>query len=518
MKKNGFTLIEIIVCLAIISLIAGISVITILSSKNDDISKEDEEEFKMAVDLISDKLESVGALNSYKNSGVESGTYTKFFCLKKETLLAEGILTGENAIITGMNDDEYVRVVMDELGSFTLDISNSDMCNYLKSELDNTDISNTEPKIVDNLDKEENGYYLSQHVIQDENATNNYKYNIDFKFNTGKLNDTSFRPDTYTVFLIDGSGSMCRKSSDSTCKKNGSMFQRAMDASKNLASQLVSVNVPSNSFRNYVSVISFDNNIDKNIDFQTTALTNSDFKFGNGGTKYSVALDAAYNKIKNFSKENNRFFVIFLTDGVPGDTSSKYTASANNIKNFLKPSGSDIEYGKLITVGFNYTDSKLISISSLNCKGEGTNCYYQANSTNIGTVFEEFFNVIKKEVMCSTFKKARVTINLSDNFEFSDGSKEKVIGNPNYIELACDTADLTSALQTQTILDNALYDLKFNQPDVESLSVGKHEFPIVDKMSIEFFDGDNNLIDTISYVEDDFPSVTLNIDKVSVIN
>lgn len=100
---------------------------------------------------------------------------------------------------------------------------------------------------------------------------------MDFKFNTGKLSDTSFRPNTYTVFVIDGSGSMCSKSSDSTCKTNNSMFQKAMNASISLSQQLVAVNIASNTYRNYVSAISFDDNIDKNINFKKTVLSSSDF-------------------------------------------------------------------------------------------------------------------------------------------------------------------------------------------------------------------------------------------------
>lgn len=243
------------------------------------------------------------------------------------------------------------------------------------------------------------------------------------------------------------------------------------------------------------------------------------FKFGNGLTSYKNALNAAYNKIKDIDKDKNRFFIIFLTDGA--NNGGSYTTQLNNIKNFLKPSGSEVEYGKLITVGFDYNNSTLINIGSTNCKGNNTNCYYNASSSassssssNIMNVFSSFLEVIEREVMCSTYKKAKISINLTDNFKFSDGANNKTIEEA----LECNEEDLTSNLQTQTLIDNALYDLTFLEPDEETLSIGTHEFSIIKNISIKFYDADNNEISEILLNEEEFPTITLNIDKIGVIN
>lgn len=509
MKKEGFTLIEIIMCLALLSVIGLISIISLKKGDNPGFNEHEKEVLETAIDITSEKLKSNHTLKQFieLNESEETEDIISYFCITKETLINEGLISEDNEILKKIADDEYIKVSQDSIGAYIYDHPvTEDDCFYLKSTINNNNIENTEPMKIDKLDEEENGYYLEQHLTSKESGDNAYEFKFDFKFNTGKLSDTSFKPNIYTVFVVDGSGSM-----------STSEFGKVRDASIELSKTLTKDNprvCNSHNPCNYVSAISFDSNVDKNIDFKTTKLTSSDFYHGKGGTNYTKALNAAYNRIFSRPKENNRFFVVFLSDGVPGDSESTYTSAANNIKSFLKPSGSDVEYGKLITVGFATSLPKLSNISSRDCKGTGTNCYYQANSSDIGVVFENFFNVIQKEVMCSTYKKTKISINLTENFKFNDGNNAKIIEE----NLECNKEDLTSNLQTQSLINNALYDLTFIKPDEDSLNEGTHEFSVIDKLLIEFYDGSNNKLSEITLNESEFPKIELDINSISVIN
>lgn len=311
-------------------------------------------------------------------------------------------------------------------------------------------------------------------------------------------------------------------------------FNKVRNAAISLSESLTKNNptvCDSNNGCNYVSAICFSglwndlnrNPIDSQTSFLTRKLVNSDFKYGDGSTFYYAAFQAALNKLNTVkdNKVKKRFFVIFLTDGVnfTNGHHDNYNPELNALKSFLNDGV--VEYGKLITVGFNYSDSTLINIASSNCKGEGTNCYYQANSSastnsssNILNVFEGFLEVIEREVMCSTYKKARISINLTNNFKFSDGTQNKIIEE----KLDCNEEDLTSNLQTQTLIDNALYDLTFLEPDEDTLTIGTHEFSIIENISIKFYDEDNNEISEILLNEEEFPTITLDIDKIEIIN
>jgi len=421
MKRRGFTLIELIISL---TLIVSISLITIFnlnnnSSYNDNEKKKKELEF--AVDVVSEKLRSDNSLKEFVSEEGTTSEITSYFCLTKETLIGEGLLTEDNEILKGIKDDEYFKVSQDQVGTYLYEhpVKIED-CTYIKSTINNNDFENTEEQVIDNLDAEENGYYLSQHLTATDTADNSYQLKMNFQFNTGKLNNTSFKPNVYTVFVVDGSGSMNKTTE----------FNKVRDAAINLSKILTETNpsiCDTSTSCNFVAAISFDSNVDKNIDFKNTKLLTTDFKRGGGGTNYTNALDAAYKKIVSIDKTKSRFFIVFLSDGVPGDSKTSYNKKVNLIKTFLNPNDSEIEYGKFITVGFKTNLAILSDISSANCKGEGTNCYYTADSSDIGEVFSDFFNIIKKEVMCSTYKKSKISIELTENFKFSDGLQTKVI-------------------------------------------------------------------------------------------
>ena len=63
-----------------------------------------------------------------------------------------------------------------------------------------------------------------------------------------------------------------------------------------------------------------------------------------------------------------------------------------------------------------------------------------------------------------------------------------------------------------------MYNLTFIKPDNESFHVGTHEFSIINKITIEFYDADDNELSEILLNSEDFPKVKLDIDNISVIN
>ena len=246
----------------------------------------------------------------------------------------------------------------------------------------------------------------------------------------------------------------------------------------------------------------------------TTALQKSDFVFGNGNTSYYIAFDEAYNKLVGIGgdKSKMRFFVVFLTDG--NNNGGDYNTQLGKLKSFLKPEGGTIEYGKIISVGFNYSNSILKGIASEGCQDDGNGCYYKVTSTNIKTVFTGFENVMKKQVKCSTYKKAKVVIQLSENFTFNDGSTEKTVSK----DLICDASDLSATEQVEELLKDANYEIKFNKPKLED--AGTNEISLIESLKIQFYDAsDSEVVDAaITMGKDDFPKIKSYITNASVIN
>ena len=206
MKKKGFTLVEIIISLVLIILIGTITIINLRKNEENNDNKP-QEELNTAVDVTADKLKSDDSLKQFIASETDDGTTNiiSYFCFTKETLIKEGLITEENEILKNIKPNEYIKVSQDSVGTYVFDHPvTEEECSYLKSEINNEDITNTEAKIIDNLSQEENGYYLSQQITQKENVENTYEFKMNFKFNTGKLSDVSFRPDVYTIFIVDG--------------------------------------------------------------------------------------------------------------------------------------------------------------------------------------------------------------------------------------------------------------------------------------------------------------------------
>lgn len=189
MKKKGFTLVEVIISLVLIILIGTITIVS-LKKDDTDTTNKSKEELETAVDVTADKLKNHNSLKQFvaaESDGDISETIS-YFCLTKETLIKEGLITEENEILKNIQPNKYIKVSQDAVGTYVFEHPvTEEECSYLKSEINNDDINNTEAKIIDNLNAEENGYYLSQQITQKENVENTYEFKMDFKFNTGKL-------------------------------------------------------------------------------------------------------------------------------------------------------------------------------------------------------------------------------------------------------------------------------------------------------------------------------------------
>lgn len=536
MKKKGFTLVEVIISLVLIILIGTI---TIVSLKKDDTDTTDKskEELETAVDIVGSKLESSSSLKSFVESSDES-SITSFYCLKKETLIKEGIITEDNEIIKNIEDDKYIYVEKDQIGNFIIDTNASkEKCSYLESKVTTAD-AGYESGPIDNTKNpdgtfKENGYYL-EHSLTPEPEANVYNLEIEsFKFNVGKASSKKINTNIYTIFILDGSGSM---------GKTG--YRKVKEAVKSLYNNMKNDTSLSSNTK-YYSVISFASKVYR-INNSTTKLSKATFassildkyfSYSGGGTNYASALTSAYKGIKDITpndiKNNtyNRFFIIFLTDGVD----SGYTSEMNTLKSFLRPkynknlsyksdctnltnnelkeNNDDVEYGKLITVGYDYSSSNLETMSSCNCNNNG-NCYYDVDTDDdITEVYDSFLSIISNTITCTTYGYIQLSIELGENFYYTS------IGNRNIktdkIKLICGK---TIEDQVQSLLQNEKYAIKFNSPDINEANPEGKDYTIIESINLQFYDKKGNLTGEpvpISVPENQINLATYNVDVIN---
>ena len=121
MKKKGFTLVEIIICLVLIVLISTITII-IFQKKTPNKEKKSKQELENAGEVYIEEAVSNKTYKSYEitEDNPEAGTLeTKnISCLSPDTLIEKGYITNDNEYYKYLKENRlYLKVVSSSVGS-----------------------------------------------------------------------------------------------------------------------------------------------------------------------------------------------------------------------------------------------------------------------------------------------------------------------------------------------------------------------------------------------------------------
>ena len=486
-NKKGFTIIEVIVSIALLAIVGALFSITIVK-KNNNKSNTDEEKLKSAISVLSEQLESSNSLNRYVANNLDKAETSQdlsFFCLSKNAILSSGVIDENNSIIKEWNDNKYIKVSKDKTGSISFETNvDKEECKYQKATITNDDKKEISFGNTDDGDD----YIFDAEIKQSGSVGNMYSFNLkDFKYKVKTITSSIIPVDLYTVFILDGSGSMEQKGYDKVTAATWNLYNNLNDNNNyhmkkysvvSFGTNVYNINGVRNDLEEYngnsvnltnpaksVEVICEDSTTCFSLGVGTNSFPFSDtisenyFNYHSGsnlGTYYSNPLRVTYDMLKDIPKDYttndniiyNRFIIVFLTDGrniETGNYLKQYQEALDNIKNFLNPN-EDNEYGKLITVGYNYkSDSSVLqNISSTGCN-DNNNCYYPADSTDVEKVFEGFENVINKTVNTTIFKDVVLRIDLGDGFTHNGNTYIEKKINLDYGEDIAD--EITSLLK-----------------------------------------------------------------------
>lgn len=495
-KKKGFTLIEVLITIAILALVMVIAFVSINAFLDTANEKEVEANEKFILN----------ASEIYANEYKESNGFTKYtsdagvteFCISLRTLVNYGIYKQNNILEEYI--DDYVVYVNGKLGVYDYEllkmdeIENKCIGTYYISNIPN-DEENKSNNIVyikdsaveNNSDEvpllDINYSFLQKSDNLTVNGTNNkFEYILDLDYFTHTTTKTvSTTLPVYVALVLDNSGSMNNNSG------NDSRYNKAVEQSKKLAFNL------ENEFRNNVNIglIMFGEEPKIKREFKSENLNN--FEFGSradgGNTNTSGGIDFASRLFNNKKNEDNYDkalkYTILLYDGQPNRTLTlksldnqndiyySYLFSNNYGKEDVKKCSeiSCLRYietasdklkdtfgSKLITIGYDFNYSKnsndLKKISSQDnslCHNSSYSengkyyCYYEnTETTSIDDIFSNIQTNISEEVNKTKASKAKVEITFADEIddiiedtEYSNCEKKVDAGN---VVLSCNIA------------------------------------------------------------------------------
>lgn len=501
-NKKGFTLVEIIVCIALIALIATVSFISLRKGSDDGITDNAKKELETATDVFIEKTMSDGTYKSYETvSSEDSSQIETISCISPESLINKGYLTQDNEYYKYLKENNlYLKVISSSIGTLNYEeIPETEATCYTYE--DKTDfVPKTDTPSIGNLTSD--GYEFKQYIEAD--TGNNYIYKLDYQFNLKSIEKITIDIPLYVVIVLDESGSMI-----------GRQWTNAKTAVETLSKKIVDIGSS-----NQVALVKFGNSYTVSQKFSHSYILAKNITFASAGsTCYSCGLKGAYEllnassfKIATKKRANSKFFVVFLSDGGDNKNKSERSTYVNKIKNLITD-----DYGKLITVAYEYSGSVLSDMASTGCDTDNGKCYYDnVKIDEIEEMFSSLASTMIEQATCSEYKKAKVVINLSENFTSTSSSNLHQIVEE--IPMNCDSSTLELTLpEMQTITQKILYNPNATCNEDECIITEN----IVDERKgavIEFYNEKGKLVGSESLTADKFPSVTLTLKKYSVIN
>lgn len=453
--KKGFTLIEIIICLVLLTMIGAASIYFIGIKKDNNTSTvtEIEKELYKISDIYYTNNKDKNNFKYYENDDDFIVT-----CMSLGTLVDEGLVSDDSPLLTIYNKDDIFKYVINTEGSVTVEpvVDSSDKtCEHIIMETgsfveivdEDPDTNQYEVNFRDGDNKEWNANYDYSFLNGD---SSDYKGNISFDMKLKQLISVENINPLYITIILDRSGSM-----DS--------YSRMTNALKGINNLITTLKGMDNKIKNNIKLGA--------ISFESSATTHtSNFKNLSSVTNYSSlnipsstgnmtncykALDHATTLFSKVTDSKAVKIAIFLADGMCNEPSwSDGPTYAKNSATTLKNKGVQI-----FTIGYDLDNSykdtmKNIASTSKYCDLENyttdTVCYFDSDPRVISSTFETLAISSVEASIDNPYNKVAFSIKLSDYFEFSNASFDGITKYKTGYNYK-DSLDLTNNTLTRTV-------------------------------------------------------------------
>lgn len=494
-KKKGFTLIEIIVCVCLLSLIAGIGIVSMKKNDEPVLSKE-EQTFNSALDVLSSRLENSNKIKSYESSNFrESDPAFKstFFCLTKETILNSGILPEDNDILLNLSDDAFVKVEKDSLGNIDVVYPvNVDDCKYYIANI--SSISGGSGGITGGT--AEDSYELSQTFSEVSN--NKYKMEINFSKDIYREEITPL----YVLFVLDISGSMLWNDSTGAAKTAINNF------GENILSTISYANIGFLPFGTWACPQLFNgNNWTQDISSFKEKVSAIKYYYSCGlSNTYSDAYDKILNTYKVATLNSDAMVYIVLFSDAGDDEDCDAYKNYNYVVNQIAPN-----VDKFIFVAYTPGNKNCLSTFStdINKKYSDRSLHYLSSSSEVSTTLSTISNKIHEE---TEYKNVQISIEIDkEYFQIEADSSWDVDHTNNTLTKTIDFSTFVGEELETNLNFDIIYNAKSN---VNSYS---DEVAII-KSFILRFEKKDGTEETVTLSEADLPKSSISTTEYSVVN
>lgn len=417
--KKGFTLIEIIICLVLLTMIGAASIYFIGIKKDDNIidSGEVEKELYEVSDIYYTNKKNSTNFKYYENDYNYIVT-----CMRLDTLVNEGLVSEDSPLLTAYDNDDIFKYIIDTFGNVSVEpiVDPSDKtCEYIIMETDGfVEIPDDDPddnkypiNFRDADNKEWNANYDYSFLNGD---ISDYKGNISFDMKLKQLISVENISPLYITIILDTSGSM-----SSSNKKT-----KALEGINNLITTLKGMDTKvKNNIK--LGAVSFSSSATlhtstfKKLSSVTNYSSLSIPNRASGGTDCTDGLKKAKKLFDTITDPKAVKIAIFLADGACNNSTT-----AKNKATELKNAGIQI-----YTIGYSIGSSSTakntmqnVASTSKFCDLESnttdTVCYFDSDPTVIGSTFETLAITSVESSINNPYNKVEFSIQLAPYFEF----------------------------------------------------------------------------------------------------
>lgn len=503
-KRNGYTLIEVIVCVLLIAIIGTVFTVTLNKKKdNDDTTKEQKEEeiFREAIDVLSSNAITAGEFSTYTSTDIDESNYDDiytFFCLSKNRIIKEGLLPENNEILEGLNDSKYLKVSKNNLGEikYSKNVSEEE-CKYYIANLSTINNGGS----GDFSTSGDDSYGLKQTFTKKEGVDNQFQVGINF---TKELYKEEITP-LDVIFVLDISGSMSSNDRAGNAKTAISDFGSEIlniDSSKIGFLPFGTNSCPTN-FTNY-SGNSLWTTDKEEFKSKVNRVRYDGSTCGGVSNSYNKAYDDIINRYKvEDLHEKDLVYVVLFSDAGNGPTC--YTPeNSNYVVNRISP-----YVDKFIFIAYSPGTTCMKDLSvDVNKKYPDKSLYRLSDSSDVNKILTEINNKIQEETQ---YKDVIISIKINEEFSVvADGDWERgeqINTISQKINFETGEEELERDLE---------FDILYNPKNLINKSENK-DVHIIESIQLLFTKktGDS---ENISISQDKLPQTTIITNEKSVIN
>ena len=532
MKKNGFTLVELLAVIVILSILFSIGFYSYTAY----VSSAREKTKKIEIAQI------INSGAAYHKEMQQNKNYlyyvdknnVKYSCISIKSLIDMGYYKGNVSFLNEELTKENAVVKIKEVNGVA---SYEVVAPYVKDQdcvyyyVSNEISDNTNIVLKDGDD--DNTISFDTRISKITNSKNSYLLNMSLSadFYSRMVN---FAVPVYVLIVMDVSGSMG--------KNNSPKYKNAKAAAIALSENIV------NSFDDsYVGLINFSTKASLKRDFEHKNLVSDDFNKAKGWTNVLNAFNLAYNKISKIPNNGIETikYVIFLSDGEPAEDKDKPVGVdlGNKKKDTrCKEMTSDcitalgeysdkiksVENTTFLIIGYEMSTVNIYkAISSIDTKGTSCpatksdnyingqkHCYYNSDNSGINTLFSNISNVISKNVKNINVSKSKVYAEFTNVVKLFDNYGNR-INNLNF------DIDFTKNVD-ETLKKNYQYIISVDNIDESKFTCDydkkecTYKVPIFNKYYVNLYDTSSNLFKRLE--PSSYPTLVITRSLKSYIN